>query len=499
MREPTRAGAGTGGEGVTRGRFLGWLAAGAGAVAGLGSGALDTAGALARSATAPAAGARLQRFVSRPDLKPPVVTVLHRAENTAPGYVFIAPSSGPGQRGTMILDNEGRVIWFNPTTPNTAMNFRPATYRGAPVLAWWEGKTEHGLGRGEHVIVDASYREVARFPAGDHLQSDLHELLLTPHGTAYITSYEMVPMNLSSIGGSAHGRVVEGIVQEIEIPSARVLWEWRSLDHVSIDESYMKKPGDPFDYFHTNSIDVASDGNLVVSARNTWAVYKISRRTGKVLWRLGGKKSDFRMGPGTVFAWQHDARAHGAELVSVFDDGSIPQVQPQSKALLLRLDHARKRASLVRKYVHHPNALVARFMGNAQLLANGNVFVGWGGTPYFTEFNPGGGMQFDAQLPKGGENYRAFRFPWTGTPAEPPTLVRSSADGQLYASWNGATEAVAWQLRAGRTAASLQVALTIPRQGFETEIAAPAGYAYAAVTALDASGAPLATSATLPV
>jgi Arylsulfotransferase (ASST) len=497
MRDPTHSWAGSGGEGVTRARFLRWLAAGAGAAAGLGSGALDAVDAFARPAAPAAADGRVQRFVSRPDLEPPVVTVLHRAEGNAPGYVFIAPSSGAGQRGTLILDNEGQVVWFRPTTPNTAMNFRPATYRGAPVLVWWEGKTEHGLGRGEHVILDASYREIARFPAGDHLESDLHELLLTPHGTAYVTSYELVPLDLSRVGGSAHGHVVEGIVQEIEIPSARVLWEWRSLDHVSTEESYMTKPGDPFDYFHTNSIDVASDGNLVVSARNTWAVYKISRRTGKVLWRLGGKKSDFRMGPGTVFAWQHDARVHGVELVSVFDDGSAPQVQPQSKALLLRLDLARRRAVLVHKYVHHPNALVARFMGNAQLLENGDMFVGWGGEPYFTEFDANGGMRFDARLPKGGENYRAFRFPWTGKPAEPPTLVHSS--GLLYASWNGATDVAAWQLRTGRAAASLQVTQTIPSRGFETRIAVSTTDTYAAVTALDASGASLGSSTTLSV
>ncbi|HKI93577.1 MAG TPA: arylsulfotransferase family protein, partial [Gaiellaceae bacterium] len=160
------------------------------------------------------------------------MTVTHAAGHTAPGYLFIAPSSGPGQRGTLILDNAGEPVWFHPTTPNTAMNFRPGVYRGAPVLTWWEGKTEHGLGRGEHVIVDASYREVARFPAGDHRQSDLHELLLTTRGTAYVTSYERVPMDLSSLGGARRATVVGGIVQELEIPSARVLWEWKSLDHV---------------------------------------------------------------------------------------------------------------------------------------------------------------------------------------------------------------------------------------------------------------------------
>jgi Arylsulfotransferase (ASST) len=460
----------------------------------LGGGAarlLDAAGAAAAGSAGPAA---VHAFVSRPDLRPPRVTVERGGGSTAPGLVFVAPSSGPGQRGAMILDDAGDVVWFHPTTPNTAMNFRPGLYRGQPVLTWWEGKTEHGLGRGTHVVLDASYRVVARFPAGDHRQSDLHELLLTPRGTAYVTSYEYVPADLSSIGGARRARVIDGIVQELEIPSARVLWEWRSLDHVTVGESH-GKPGNPYDYFHVNSIDVAPNGDLIVSARNTWAVYRISRKTGGVLWRLGGRRTDFRMGPGTVFAWQHDARLHdGGTLVSIFDDGAAPQVQPQSKVLVLGLDHVRRRAALVHKYVHAPERLVAKFMGNAQILPNGNVFVGWGSEPYFSEFSADGAIQFDARLPHGGENYRAFRFPWVGRPSLPPALVRSPSDGSLHASWNGATEVASWQLRVGTDAGALQPALTVPKQGFETRIDAQAGGGYADVVALDATGAPLGSS-----
>ena len=80
------------------------------------------------------------------------------------------------------------------------------------------------------------------------------------------------------------------------------------------------------------------DGGLLVSARNTWAVYKISRRTGEVRWRLGGKKSDFTMGKGTVFAWQHDARHQGHNRITIFDDGAQPQVEPQSRGLVIELD-----------------------------------------------------------------------------------------------------------------------------------------------------------------
>ena len=93
----------------------------------------------------------------------------------------------------LILDDRGEVVWFRPTTPATAMNFRTALFKGQPVLTWWEGKAELGLGRGVHVIVDSTYREIARMPAGAGRQSDLHEFMLTPRGTAIITSYEVRP------------------------------------------------------------------------------------------------------------------------------------------------------------------------------------------------------------------------------------------------------------------------------------------------------------------
>ncbi len=363
-------------------------------------------------------------FHSRPDLHPPIVKVLHTG-HTADGSLFIAPSSGPGQRGVLILDNTGEVVWFHSTMPSTAMNFRAAVYKNEPVLTWWEGKAGHGLGVGEHVIVDSSYRELARFPAGDGRQSDLHDLVLTRRGTALVTSYEVRTMDTTAFGGEQNGKVVGGLVQEIHVPSARVLFEWKSLDHVTLDETHATATGS-LDYFHVNSIDIDADGNLIVSARNTWAVYKISRKTGEVLWRLGGKKSDFEMGKGTVFAWQHDARHHaGGKLITIFDDGAAPAVAPQSRALVIALDRERRRATLVRKYTHKPGRLLAKFMGNAQLLDNGNVLVGWGSEPFITEFGPSGDIRFDARLPDGGQNYRAFRFPWVGRPTDKPKLVRA--------------------------------------------------------------------------
>ncbi|HST14308.1 MAG TPA: arylsulfotransferase family protein [Gaiellaceae bacterium] len=436
-----------------------------------------------------------RHFVSRPDLHPPTLTVLRRGK-TAPGSLFLAPSSGPGQRGLLIADEAGEPIWFHPTTPHTAMNFRTAVYHGKPVLTWWEGKAESGLGTGTHVILDDRYRVIARVPAGGGRQSDLHEFLITPQNTALLTSYEVRDADLTSVGGPSNGKVIGGLVHEVALPSGRVLFEWKSLDHVDIAETHAPWVGHPLDYFHINSIDLAADGSLLVSARNTWAVYKVSRRTGDVRWRLGGKRSDFKMGKGTVFAWQHDARHQGHNRITIFDDGAQPQVEPQSRGLVIQLDQKSGTARLVRKYVHEPNKIVSRFMGNLQALDNGNVMIGWGSEPYLTEFGPDGEIALDVRLPHGGQNYRAFRLPWRAAPSLPPTAVYRFARGKgtVYASWNGATEVAAWRLDSGPRTGALRAGSAVARKGFETALRTTPGDKVAHAVALDASGRVLGRS-----
>jgi hypothetical protein len=448
-----------------------------------GTAGLAFAGSLARAASAFALG-RYQdthHFVSEPGLKPPKVRVLHRTAGTAPGLLFITPSSGPGQRGVLIVDETGEPVWFRHTPHVAATNLRAGLYKGEPVLSWWEGKTTHGLGDGDHVIVDRSYREIARFPAGGGKAADLHELILTPQGTALVTAWDL------------RGSVVEGVVQELEIPSAKLVFEWRSLDHVPTSDTYAGV-GPLFDYFHINSIDIHPSGDLLVSARNTWTVYRISRPDGKVVWRLGGKKSDFALGKGVHFAWQHDARALVSDVVSVFDNADSPQQEPQSRGLEIALDEKRRRATLVRAYTHHPPVL-AHMFGSVQKQTNGNALVGWGASPLFTEYSSDGQVVFDATLPPGGQSYRALRFPWVGRPAGKPAL--SAKHGRLYASWNGTTETRAWRLLTGRSAGAVAASGTFPRRGFETAISAPRKAKFAAVVALDASSRPLATSDTI--
>jgi hypothetical protein len=445
-------------------------------------------------------------FRSRPDLRPPGIGVATPARGVAPGYVFVAPKTGPNQEGDrqygpMIVDNSGQPVWFLPTRgeDRRAMDFKVQRYRGEPVITWYEG-VGTTYGRGEYVIADRSYREVRRVRAGNGYLGDHHEFLITPQGTALITIYSPVRWDLSPIGGPQDGIVLDGIAQEVDIETGEVVFEWHSLDHVGIAESYRALPEGPdeaYDYFHINSIDVEPDGNLLVSARTTWAVYKIDRATGDVIWQLGGKSSDFEMGEGTWMRYQHDARRQSDGTITVFDNGGV-QKDDASYGLAIELDENEMTATLAREYAQ-PEGQVAAVMGSMQVLPNGHALLGWGSSPLVSEFAEDGELLFNAGFPAGVNSYRAFRFPWTGQPDDDPAVAAEAGPGTdevtVYASWNGATEVAVWQVLAGPGPERLEpVGDAARRDGFETTIPARTSEPYVAVQARDGSGRALGVS-----
>ncbi len=427
-----------------------------------------------------------QSFRSRPDLRPPVVQILRPARGTAPGYLFIAPKRKAEQAGPMIFDNRGRLVWFRPLNTLGVTDFRVQRYLGRRVLTWWRARpTGAESGESHYTIADAAYCTVAIVRPGNGVDGDIHEFMLTPHGTALMTTSRGV-----HVGGR---KILDGGVQEVDVRTGRVLFDWHGIDHVAQTESYYKPPRKdslPYDYFHVNSIDVDTDGNLLVSARNTHSVYKISRSTGKILWRLGGKRSDFTFGREARFAWQHDARRLPDGTIRLFDNAAAPKVRSQSRVIFLRLDLRRMRARLVRSVVHRP-PLLAINQANAQSLPNGHLLVGWGHEPYVTEFDEKGRMLFDLRFGRGADSYRAYRFRWIGRPAAPPDAAAD--DGRIYVSWNGATEVRRWQILAGPTPRQLRAVRTVPKLGFETSAALPSD-AWVAARALDRAGRVLGTS-----
>ncbi|MGI8428580.1 MAG: arylsulfotransferase family protein [Solirubrobacteraceae bacterium] len=463
------------------------------------------AGAVFRGSLPPARRVRgdVMRFRSRPDLTPPAVRVTRRSGAAAAGDIFISPQQGPLQNGPMLLDRGGGLVWFKRIPPKEMVSdFRVQSYQGKPVLTWWQGFSGAGVGVGRDVINDTAYHEIAGVNAANGLSADLHEFRITAHNTALITAYFPVYVTVPAGHGSRREIVFDSVVQEIDVPTGLVLFQWDSLDHVPLGDSHAPPPKSanaPLDYFHVNSVEPDRDGSLVISARNTWAAYKVDRASGAVIWTLGGKHSSFKLGRGASFAFQHDVRVRsgGDRFVTLFDDGAgPPSVHKESRGLKLFLDLKHMTATVAGEYKHGP-PLLANFEGNVQQVIGGDNFVGWGQQPYFTEFNSRGRTIFDGRFVGANSSYRAYRLSWSGAPLVPPAVAATTGrHATVYASWNGATSVARWRVLGGPSPGALGVVRTVRRRGFETAIGIRSRR-YVQVQALDGAGHVLGHSATV--
>jgi len=358
---------------------------------------------------------------------PPPLTFLTPNGAVGRGDIFITPTGDTTTyaNGPEILTRDGKVVWFHAIPEGlTAADFRAQTYEGRPVLTFWQGTGFGGLSSGTDYIYNDRYQQIATVNAGNGLSADGHEFLITPWNTALILAYTTATANLTSIGGPADQTVIDGVVQEIDIKTGKVLFQWNSADHVPYSQSEQPLPASastPWDWFHINAVHFDTDGNLLIDARDTWTTYKVSLHTGHIIWQLGGKDSSFRLqaAPGQtldnadeIFAWQHDPEAIGNDEYTFFDNESagVPEFSV-SRAVTVKLDPRDRVATLIASD-DQPEGLVAASQGNAQTTRDDDLFVGWGALPYISEFSPSGQNLFNAEFPSGVNTYRAYLLPW---------------------------------------------------------------------------------------
>ncbi len=473
------------------------------------SGGADTLEHVKAMAAAPSKNG-IEQFVSRPDLKPTAVSFTTKDSTSPSGVVFTAPKSSSGKEltlsGPMIIAPDGRLVWFKHVRGG-AFTFRAQQYEGKPVLTWWQGDVRRGFGYGEGVIYDQNYKQIATVKTGKGQRADLHEFVITPQNTALLIAYKPVRGDLRGVrGGKKNDLVMDNVVQEVDIKTGKVLLDWHTFGSIAPSESYHANPKDPavpYDYAHLNSVEVDSGGNLLVSARATHAVYRINRQTGELMDRIGGKKSDYKMGRGARTAWQHDARLISPTQISLYDNNAVKRTTPisrhQSRGVLLDVDEQNKTVTLARQIRHPDRILQAASQGNMQVLPNGNRFFGWGGSvPYFTEVDPQGKAVLEGKyVKKGIDSYRAWRSPWVGVPTDRPAVAakRSGAATVVSMSWNGATEVKTWRIKSGPTATGTAPLATVPWSGFETSMRTATTQPFVQVEALNAAGEVIGTSA----
>jgi EmrB/QacA subfamily drug resistance transporter len=454
-------------------------------------------------------------FVTAPNLHPPVIVPDEPTVNSslAPGDILIADfydlSAGKleGQSGPLILNNKLQPVWFKPVPVNViASNLEMQTYQGEPVLTWWQGVINNtgATASGEYIVVNRHYQTIATLKGADGWILTLHSMAITGDD-AWVTANKDVPANLGNYGGVADGALTDSAVQEYNLKTGKLVKSWDALNHVPLSDSHANPPGNgfPWDAYHVNSITLNGDGTMLVSMRNTWALYDINMATGHVIWTLGGRHSSFKLTANAVFQWQHDATLLPGGKVSLFDDhccqisGAGTYLAPDgiSRALVLKLDEATHTAYVASAYTH--DSPDPAYMGSTQVLPNGNTFVGWGQAPWFSEFSKSGQLLLDGLLPGVDLSYRAYQVPnWPGTPLTPPAGAARTGNGmtQVYASWNGDTEVTSWRVLAGPAAGQLSVVATKVKSGFETAIAVKAGYRAFEVQALNSKGEVIGSS-----
>ncbi|MCK9249392.1 MAG: MFS transporter [Solirubrobacteraceae bacterium] len=450
-------------------------------------------------------------FVTEPGLHPPEMFLERErtAKEPLPGPImtgnFVDLTKGRivGQSGPLMLDDALQPVWFRPSPiEDVAGNLDVHTYRGKPVLSWWEGEiSETGeIDHGRVNIVDQAYRPIATLEGRDGWVIALHDIKIVDD-VAWVAANRNELADLSDVGGVTHGVIIDSALQAYDIETGRLLYTWQAKDHIPMEESDTQPPtnGFPWDAYHINSIELVDGDRALVSMRNTNAGYLFDRKTGRIEWTLGGKGSTFEMDPDAEFEWQHDMEMEDERTVRLFDNhccritgaGDYLPSDRSSRVLTLTLDHDAKTAR-VKSEQTHGDTFRAQYMGNAQRLDSGGLFVGWGQVPYISEYDADGELVFDGAFPAPNISYRARTRPWVGRPATPPKGAARTSGGRTtaYASWNGATEVVRWRVvdAAGRTVARAD------RDGFETEIPLPRADGPLRVRALDADGEVLGTS-----
>lgn len=466
-------------------------------------------------------------FVSEPALHPMKVAINLIKPGTAHGLIFVAPYTSYGetmigQTGSLIMDQFGNPIWFKPLNSRYIQNsdFRMQHYKGKPVLTTWEGTISGTQSENPNLpagdpepgayfkIINQNYKVIKKLTAKRGFTADVHEFIITKRNTALFTAVRQVPADLRPYGGPKYGYFDDYSIQEIDIITGKLLFFWDALSHVNPADSMISavssiSTNNIWDCFHVNSVEEGPNNTLLISMRNMWAIYNIDKKTGNIIWQLGGKQSNFTFGPKAAFSWQHDARYRAKNIISMFDDGccASQSAPPESKAhgLILKLNFQSMTANIVRAYYHNP-LLYVPSQGNLQNLYNGNQLVGWGQQPYVSEFANGGNTEknpslnflYDMKFPNQNISYRAFKNRWVGLPDYPPSIAAhllSKGKIIVYASWNGATETAFWQVLAGPTSFTLSVVISkTPRIGFETVINVASNEMYFQVKALNIEG-----------
>ncbi|MBU3678948.1 MAG: hypothetical protein FGM32_04990 [Candidatus Kapabacteria bacterium] len=301
--------------------------------------------------------------------------------NASPGYFMISPA----RSDTLgVIDNYGRAVF----PLNVGMQINLSSYKNRELSYF--GVTNTGGVLGFSCFVRMNHQQQITdsiCPVGPY-QADFHEGFASSDSTFVILGAYRVKTDLSKYvaGGFPDAEIIGGVIQEIT-RSGRVIFEWKSLDHIpyqdATDDIDFTQP--LVDVHHINAIVRDTDGGLIISIRHLDEVIKINGQTGKIIWRLGGSKSknnQFRFLNDTVagffgFSHQHCVSRTPSGTLLMFDNGNLKPEPQSSRVVEYEIDENEKTVRKVFEY-QPEQKVFASTMGSVSRLPNGNFLVGYG-------------------------------------------------------------------------------------------------------------------------
>lgn len=456
------------------------------------------------------------QFKSRPDLTVPIWNISSNYDEfknqLSPGYIFVTPYSAAtkdldesiDQPGSYIYTNEGDLVWSSyGQIGGISLNFQASELYNEQILFAFEGQfsSRGGHGYGHIKILNDHYLPIKDIRGGDHQLIDIHEfqIITNKNGdkSGLIEGYSPIQYDLSewNNGDKEKTWIVNTVVQEIDLSTNELLFEWKALDHISPSDSKTnltselagdaKSSANAWDFFHINSVDKNFNGDYLISARHTSTIYKIDGKTGEILWKLSSDgDTDLEViGLTFEFRYQHHARFlksyNDIEIISFFDNHAYskghrePETTPNpneiSNGKIIKVNNKLKTVELIKQYnPPSEHLLSAKSQGSLQTLPDGNKLINWGSAGAITEYNHKGDVLFFAKLDSGirgpyVQSYRAFKYNWVGYSSE--EIAYTYKDGVIYISWNGDTITHEWEVVNSLTNESIS---RLKKTGFET-------------------------------
>ncbi|KAL1305760.1 hypothetical protein AAFC00_007339 [Neodothiora populina] len=240
------------------------------------------------------------------------------------------------------------VVYQAPAFDEDNFGISVQSCNGSEYLIWWSGTDIDERAAGIYHILDNTYKNIWNVTAVGFEYADAHDIFLTPECTAVFTVNEPREYDLRDFGID-NGWIQESYIQEVDLASNALSFQWRASDFVEPHDSFwtpdIRGPTEPlqgmmrtdsWDFFHINSVHKDPRGNYLISSRHYPSLYYIDGSTGSIHWTLGGKQNNFTDlsdGWATNFAWQHHARWIDPELtsISLFDDRNCRSVRNAPK------------------------------------------------------------------------------------------------------------------------------------------------------------------------